>query len=500
MHNRIRTRHPLAALLVAALLLTVLPGGAASASPPERGLTVVSYNIHHGVGEDGVLDLGRIADVIADSGADVAALQEVDRHWSGRSNWADQPAVLGDLLDMHVAYGANLDRDPPAPGEPRRQYGTAILSRYPIVSSQNTLLPNLGGEQRGLLEARVNVAGRHVQVASTHLQHDDATERAAQTEAIVDLLGSATEPVVLAGDLNAVPGSSEMVPIEASFTDTHGAGDGPGHTYPADDPDRRIDYVFGNDHVRPVDARVVPTLASDHLPVVAEVALTAPYADVTSRGILWHVPGWSRCLGRRGGGPDRLGAPYHGQSQETPCARPCVPPPPRSWPPPTGRSGVQQGRGNVVQRGGTRQQVEPLEHKAQFPVPRPRAGPVVEPADLAAPEPVPAGVGTTEQADDVQQGGLAGSGGAEDGDPLPFLDGQVQAGEHVEPDGGRCGRCDGCVPAARRGARDLQILSGRRYDDRDKAGVSSRLAGCGCRRAPFTTAAAGRGIAFRRWP
>ena len=48
-------------------------------------LTLLSYNIHNGVGLDGVLDLDRIADVIAASGADVVGLQEVDRHRRERS-------------------------------------------------------------------------------------------------------------------------------------------------------------------------------------------------------------------------------------------------------------------------------------------------------------------------------------------------------------------------------------------------------------------------------
>lgn len=267
------------ALLVLALL--ALPATVASAVPPERSLTVMSYNIHHGVGEDDVLDLDRIADVIAESGADVVALQEVDRHWSARSDLADQAEVLGELLDMHVAYGANLDRDPAEEAQPRRQYGTAILSTYPILDSDNTLLPNLGGEQRGLLEARINVRGRQALVYSTHLQHDSATERAAQTEAIVDLVGDATLPVVLTGDLNATPDATEMTRIVESFVDSHvAAGDGDGFTYSATDPDRRIDYVVANDHVRFTDSDVVDTLASDHLPVVADLVLTDPYADV----------------------------------------------------------------------------------------------------------------------------------------------------------------------------------------------------------------------------
>ena len=41
---------------------------------------VMSYNIHHAVGEDNVLDLERIAKVIEDSDAEIIGLQEVDNH------------------------------------------------------------------------------------------------------------------------------------------------------------------------------------------------------------------------------------------------------------------------------------------------------------------------------------------------------------------------------------------------------------------------------------
>jgi endonuclease/exonuclease/phosphatase family metal-dependent hydrolase len=76
-------------------------------APAETTVTVTSFNIHHGQGTDGCLDLARIARVIRASGAGVAGLQEVDRHFAKRSDWADQAAELAGLLGCHVAYGAN---------------------------------------------------------------------------------------------------------------------------------------------------------------------------------------------------------------------------------------------------------------------------------------------------------------------------------------------------------------------------------------------------------
>ncbi|CAA9489144.1 MAG: hypothetical protein AVDCRST_MAG53-1407, partial [uncultured Solirubrobacteraceae bacterium] len=195
-------RSTVSALLAAVALLAIAVGPASAARPqaPDRELSVATYNIHHGEGVDDQLDLERIALEIERGGADVVGLQEVDRHWSSRSDFVDQAAWLAKRLGMHVAYAANLDLDPPAEGRPRRQYGTAVLSRFPIASERNTLLPRTGkNEQRGLLEVVINVRGVRVRFANTHLQHNSASERRAQAQRIAELLGDAKEPTVLVG-------------------------------------------------------------------------------------------------------------------------------------------------------------------------------------------------------------------------------------------------------------------------------------------------------------
>ena len=196
----------------------VLAAGAWSPTHPEpatpdRSIRVMAYNIHHGQGVDDRLDLARITAEIRDSGADIAGLQEVDRHWSERSDFADQAAELARELAMHVVYGANLELDPLQPGEPRRQYGNAILSNAPIYGWRNILLPRSGNlEQRGLLEALVTVRRVPVRVFTTHLQHNSQQERIAQIVAIREVIGMAQKPVILVGDLNARPDTPRSPP------------------------------------------------------------------------------------------------------------------------------------------------------------------------------------------------------------------------------------------------------------------------------------------------
>jgi glycerophosphoryl diester phosphodiesterase len=241
--------------------------------PPQ--LTVSTYNIAHAAGIDGRLDLERIAAEIERGGAEIVGLQEVDRHWSERSQFADQAAWLAERLGMQGAYGANLDLDPPAPDRPRRQYGTAILSAHPILWSRNTHLPRPeGGEQRGLLEAGIDVDGVRVRVANTHLQHTSAVERRAQTERIAALLRPARGPVVLTGDLNARPDAGELTPLWPRLVDAWPRrGEGDGFSYPSSGPTARIDYVLTTPDVGVEAARTLPSPASDHQQVVAELVL-----------------------------------------------------------------------------------------------------------------------------------------------------------------------------------------------------------------------------------
>ena len=235
----------------------------------------MSFNIRHGVGTDNLLDLDRIARVVAGSGAELVGLQEVDRHFGSRSNFVDQATYLADALGMEVVFGANLDLDPLAPGEARRQYGNAILSRHPITAWDNTLLPRLPtSEQRGLLHATVDVDGTAVEAYATHLQFDSPTERGQQVQAILGTIGRPDTSVVLLGDLNAAPDTPEVAALVDQLTDAWvSAGVGDGNTFSSQTPTSRIDYVLTSHDVTTRTAAVIASDASDHRPVVASLTL-----------------------------------------------------------------------------------------------------------------------------------------------------------------------------------------------------------------------------------
>jgi endonuclease/exonuclease/phosphatase family metal-dependent hydrolase len=157
----------------------------------------VTYNIQYGLGKDNRYDLARIAREVEN--ADVIALQEVERHWQ-RSGCVDASAVLASHLpEHHWVYGANLDMDASyrdAQGRlinRRRQFGTMILSRLPILSSRNHMLPKYGtltqhSIQQGALEAIVETSrAGPVRIYSVHLSHLSPSTRMPQICALLDI-------------------------------------------------------------------------------------------------------------------------------------------------------------------------------------------------------------------------------------------------------------------------------------------------------------------------
>lgn len=229
----------------------------------------MSYNIHVGVGMDKKLDLQRIADVIKKEKPDLVGLQEVDRGVK-RTEGKDEIAELAKMTAMHFAFAHNLDYQ-------GGQYGVAILSRYPIAATDHRKYENKReAERRGMLRAEVNVAGRTVNFVTTHLdyQHDDS--RLFETEQLLSFLTGVKGPMIVAGDFNDEPTGSSYKSMLGRFEDSwirsRTKAKGEGLSYPSDKPVKRIDYIFTTPGtMKTKRAWIVNTLASDHLPLVAEV-------------------------------------------------------------------------------------------------------------------------------------------------------------------------------------------------------------------------------------
>jgi len=237
-------------------------------------VTVVSYNIRsahgplapHGPGD---LQLPLISQAIRLWGADVVLLQEVDVN-RALSEHVNEPKWLADDLGWHYAFGVNVVR----PGNSR--YGTAILSRYPILEKSNTLLPRRPGTQfRGLLHAVIALHGHRISLYDTHLQNDSASLRVAQMRAIAPIVAADPLSVVLGGDFNAAPDSPVVALARTEASDTWSdVGVGAGFTHPSGSPRVRVDYLFHRGNLYPVRADVVSGGFSDHLAVRATYEYT----------------------------------------------------------------------------------------------------------------------------------------------------------------------------------------------------------------------------------
>lgn len=283
-------------------------------------MKLVSYNIQYGFGLDGVYDLPRAIASIAD--ADVIALQEVERNWP-RTGFDDQPDIIANLLpEHHWVHGPAFDMDGSyrdADGRlvnRRRQFGTMLLSRWPIVWSRLHLLPmrkmtHRLNTQNPALEGMIRTPSGPLRIFSLHLAHIDADERLEQIDfllarhrRIADEGGpwsgpddephrnwsngepepEAPQDAVWMGDFNMLPDSAEYRRIVAGgFVDTAVAAGYAADAFYTHErifegrlQRRRLDYCFVTEGVAgQVQSVSIDTenRASDHFPVLTEIAL-----------------------------------------------------------------------------------------------------------------------------------------------------------------------------------------------------------------------------------
>lgn len=258
-------RHLLRLALAGVVLLALLwPAPRVAA---KKTLRVMTYNIHVGIGMDKKLDLQRIADVINRERPDLVGLQEVDRGVR-RTEGKDEIAELAALTQMSFAFAPNLDYQ-------GGKYGVAILSRWPIKNTVHRMFENKReAERRGMLQTEIELDKRRtITFVTTHLDYQFEDGRLFETEQLMSFLSDVKGPLIVVADLNDIPDGSAYKLMRTKFDDAWvtSRAKGDGFSYPADKPVKRIDHIFYRERVRARKAWVVATLASDHIPVVAEL-------------------------------------------------------------------------------------------------------------------------------------------------------------------------------------------------------------------------------------
>jgi endonuclease/exonuclease/phosphatase family metal-dependent hydrolase len=239
-------------------------------------LRVLSYNIHKGVGTDGVTDLPRIADVIRHYDADVVALQEVMWYEPWRRKRSHYQELF-DLLEMpHAAIGLNCRRH-------FGIYGNATFSRHPFATAENIDVTIPLQRSRSALHTAVRLTDGLPDLHVVNLHFGLARfERRLQSERLVGEMDaglSGDAPVVVLGDTN--DWRDRLFPTVfrgAGFTRHAPRRRGPTHgTFPSWYPVADLDKVFVRGALRLVRAfpsrLALARVASDHLPVLIEVDL-----------------------------------------------------------------------------------------------------------------------------------------------------------------------------------------------------------------------------------
>lgn len=251
-------------------------------------LRILTYNVHRWLGTDRRTAPERTAEVIAACEADIIGLQEVRL---GRSSFfgLDQAEAVARWLRMDLHFQPTVR----IMGE---QFGLAILTDMPSRRVKGGALPTLTRgrvrEVRSALWVTVEIGGRPVQVVNTHLSLLSDRERLVQADALIgpEWLGAPDEggPAILVGDLNAGPRSKAYKHLASRMHDVQLAAPVPCrlNTFHTRLPLRRIDHVFVSDGIRVTHVEAVRTplarVASDHLPLMADLRLTAGAAPARS--------------------------------------------------------------------------------------------------------------------------------------------------------------------------------------------------------------------------
>ncbi len=229
--------------------------------PLPRDLSVASYNIHKGIGTDRRRDPARISAVIAEIGADILALQEVDTRHGIRIGLLDLDRLRHDLGLIPVPLTGT--------GAAHGWHGNLLLVRGALVQQVHQM--NLPGfEPRGALLTDLEIDGQNLRIVNAHLGLLPAS-RLAQAKALVDKISRLEpRPTLLMGDLNEWHGRGKALQTLArSFTLAAAKP-----SFPSRRPMLALDRIMTS-HGQLLDIAVHDTplarRASDHLPITAKL-------------------------------------------------------------------------------------------------------------------------------------------------------------------------------------------------------------------------------------
>lgn len=236
----------------------------------KKNIKILSYNIHKGFSSFNTkYILEKIRESIRETHADILCLQEIGE--TKKSNLS-QFEYLADEIWPHFAYGKNAAYSV-------GHHGNAILSKFPILHSENLNLSTNRLEKRGMLHAKIEVfpGGETLHVLCTHLNLLEKS-RKKQIKLLGEMITKRVPegaPMILAGDFNdwreivseELWCDLELKEAYLNIEGTHSL------TFPSWLPKLRVDRIY----FRQVTPKKVHYFKapiwgklSDHLPVMME--------------------------------------------------------------------------------------------------------------------------------------------------------------------------------------------------------------------------------------
>jgi len=257
-------------MIFLSIIFTSLIVWSQSSLDSSKIVKVLSFNILHGATTKGDFDLDAIAKIIIDADPDFVALQEVDFKTNRALNY-DLVTELGWRVKMAGIFGKAMDYN-------GGEYGEGVLSKYTFLQTRNVALPfTPGNEPRAALEIITLLpSGDTIAFVGTHLDHlKNEKDRVAQANKINQAFSSNKYPTILAGDLNAIPGSTPINILEEIWSSSYDRKK-PKPTFPSDNPIKKIDYVmlYPKTKWKVLKTEVIQdSIASDHCAYLVTIEL-----------------------------------------------------------------------------------------------------------------------------------------------------------------------------------------------------------------------------------
>lgn len=234
------------------------PVAAAVASTREETFRLVSFNVWFRN-----RDMARVAEYIESSNADAVVLLELTKR---------QAEALVPLLPTYPHHQMETGL-----------MGAAVFTKWPVLSSDSVPLSPSGSvtASRVMLDWRgtpVNVLGVHLMWP---MGSNNSRYRNQELNTLVEFSKAQRGPLLIAGDFNLTPWSEYFSDaLEQSGLHDAAVGFGLARSWPSQfaPVGIRIDHCLLSRHWSARSTVIGPDLGSDHLPLVADVALTIPGA------------------------------------------------------------------------------------------------------------------------------------------------------------------------------------------------------------------------------